>query len=252
MARCEYCGKEVYLPYKCKYCGGIFCAEHHLPENHDCLGLQIYRQRRAGAGQMFTLPSVTRFAPEYVASKRPVRSERVEEELKKVKPRQPAYYEPSYSSYRSESSGSKAGYVLLGIVIAFVLFLALRSGMIPGISFGGESGSFTVYLRVSNKELTQNPEAYVGKKVEVTGVLGFVALMGEISEDFETTVFYTLTDDQGYWVMVIPPSEQQRSLYFGSVYTARGVWQKFKFKKLLSNEYVYRYMLVAEEMERKG
>ncbi|OYT52630.1 MAG: hypothetical protein B6U76_09595, partial [Desulfurococcales archaeon ex4484_217_2] len=31
MPKCDYCGAEVYLPYKCKYCGGIFCAEHHLP-----------------------------------------------------------------------------------------------------------------------------------------------------------------------------------------------------------------------------
>ncbi len=39
MARCDYCGKEVVLPFRCKYCGGKFCAEHHLPENHECPGL---------------------------------------------------------------------------------------------------------------------------------------------------------------------------------------------------------------------
>ncbi|MCD6457936.1 MAG: hypothetical protein J7K82_03720 [Thermoproteales archaeon] len=36
MAKCDFCGKEVYLPYRCKYCGGTFCVEHHLPENHNC------------------------------------------------------------------------------------------------------------------------------------------------------------------------------------------------------------------------
>lgn len=25
-----------YLPFKCKYCGKIFCKKHRLPENHDC------------------------------------------------------------------------------------------------------------------------------------------------------------------------------------------------------------------------
>ena len=25
-----------YLPFKCKYCGGTFCKDHRLPENHDC------------------------------------------------------------------------------------------------------------------------------------------------------------------------------------------------------------------------
>ncbi|MEJ2251380.1 MAG: zinc finger AN1 domain-containing stress-associated protein [Candidatus Lokiarchaeota archaeon] len=38
MARfCEYCGKEIdYLPFSCKYCGGVYCKEHRLPENHEC------------------------------------------------------------------------------------------------------------------------------------------------------------------------------------------------------------------------
>lgn len=37
MPYCEYCGKEIgYLPFKCKYCGGTFCKEHRLPENHEC------------------------------------------------------------------------------------------------------------------------------------------------------------------------------------------------------------------------
>lgn len=40
MAKCQYCGKEVALPYRCHYCGGIFCVEHHLPEKHNCPGLK--------------------------------------------------------------------------------------------------------------------------------------------------------------------------------------------------------------------
>jgi len=36
LAKCDVCGKTVELPYKCHYCGGVFCAEHHLPENHNC------------------------------------------------------------------------------------------------------------------------------------------------------------------------------------------------------------------------
>jgi hypothetical protein len=34
---CQICGKYVYpLPYICKYCGGVFCVEHRLPEKHNC------------------------------------------------------------------------------------------------------------------------------------------------------------------------------------------------------------------------
>ncbi len=40
MAQCEECGKYENLPYRCRRCGGTFCGEHRLPENHDCPGLQ--------------------------------------------------------------------------------------------------------------------------------------------------------------------------------------------------------------------
>lgn len=36
MVKCDFCGKEDYLPFKCRYCNGYFCAEHRLPENHNC------------------------------------------------------------------------------------------------------------------------------------------------------------------------------------------------------------------------
>lgn len=37
MSKCEYCGAEVELPFECNFCGGYFCLEHRLPENHNCL-----------------------------------------------------------------------------------------------------------------------------------------------------------------------------------------------------------------------
>jgi len=37
VAHCEFCGSEIgYLPFKCKYCGAIYCKKHRLPENHQC------------------------------------------------------------------------------------------------------------------------------------------------------------------------------------------------------------------------
>ena len=41
--KCEKCGKEVALPFRCPYCGGYFCAEHRLPENHDCPRMDLAR-----------------------------------------------------------------------------------------------------------------------------------------------------------------------------------------------------------------
>jgi len=39
MTTCDVCGKQTNMPYHCNHCGGSFCAEHRLPENHDCPGL---------------------------------------------------------------------------------------------------------------------------------------------------------------------------------------------------------------------
>ena len=39
MATCDVCGRQEDMPYTCHYCGGSYCAEHRLPENHDCSGL---------------------------------------------------------------------------------------------------------------------------------------------------------------------------------------------------------------------
>ncbi|GAI89172.1 unnamed protein product, partial [marine sediment metagenome] len=37
MGFCEHCGEPInYLPFKCKYCGGVYCKKHRLPENHEC------------------------------------------------------------------------------------------------------------------------------------------------------------------------------------------------------------------------
>jgi len=35
-AKCQHCGIEIVLPFKCSYCHEYFCAEHRLPENHAC------------------------------------------------------------------------------------------------------------------------------------------------------------------------------------------------------------------------
>ena len=39
MSTCDECGRQENMPYQCRHCGGTFCAEHRLPENHGCPGL---------------------------------------------------------------------------------------------------------------------------------------------------------------------------------------------------------------------
>ncbi len=41
--QCRKCGQETFLPFQCPYCGGQFCSQHRLPENHDCSEIDIAR-----------------------------------------------------------------------------------------------------------------------------------------------------------------------------------------------------------------
>ncbi|MBM3291925.1 hypothetical protein FJY84_04525 [Candidatus Bathyarchaeota archaeon] len=44
MVKCDKCGVETFMPYRCTYCGSYFCDEHRLPELHNCSG--NFRQPR--------------------------------------------------------------------------------------------------------------------------------------------------------------------------------------------------------------
>ena len=52
MVECDYCGKDTELAFKCKYCGGVFCAKHRLPENHECSGLKEENQKVRDEGKI--------------------------------------------------------------------------------------------------------------------------------------------------------------------------------------------------------
>lgn len=46
MVRCEQCGVLIKsIPFKCKYCGYLFCEKHRIPESHICTSIQ----RNSGA-----------------------------------------------------------------------------------------------------------------------------------------------------------------------------------------------------------
>lgn len=65
MAKCEYCGKSVSMPFICSLCEGKYCAKHRLPENHECINLykfqtdeyrQQKRQKQANLEQQTFVP----------------------------------------------------------------------------------------------------------------------------------------------------------------------------------------------------
>jgi Zn-dependent protease len=51
---CDKCQKEVFLPFRCQFCGGYFCSDHRLPENHECPQIELARLPRNEQPQMAT------------------------------------------------------------------------------------------------------------------------------------------------------------------------------------------------------
>ena len=74
--KCDFCGKEEYLPFECRYCGGKFCAEHRLPEAHNCEGIKD--------GDYWNVPVKVKKKPKIPKVKIPVREEKP---IKPVKPK---------------------------------------------------------------------------------------------------------------------------------------------------------------------
>jgi hypothetical protein len=44
--KCYKCSKKAIMPYKCKFCGGLYCDKHRLPESHNCEGLKKLKRDR--------------------------------------------------------------------------------------------------------------------------------------------------------------------------------------------------------------
>ena len=51
MVNCDHCGKDEYMPFRCRYCGGYFCSEHRLPEMHNCTGNYQFSRSTSGSSQ---------------------------------------------------------------------------------------------------------------------------------------------------------------------------------------------------------
>ncbi len=70
--KCQQCGRDEVIPFKCQYCQGLFCAEHRLPENHACPESWRARTFHEGATQPRTQPVKEGKAPyEYTVTYTP-------------------------------------------------------------------------------------------------------------------------------------------------------------------------------------
>lgn len=52
MAECSTCGEQTSMPFTCKFCEQSYCSAHRLPENHDCNGLEEYKEQSHEEGKI--------------------------------------------------------------------------------------------------------------------------------------------------------------------------------------------------------
>lgn len=78
--KCQKCGKDTFLPFKCPFCGGYYCSQHRLPENHDCAQLDKARLPKEQVQPVISQESFehTVTYPSYGKRKRPFSSSRRE------------------------------------------------------------------------------------------------------------------------------------------------------------------------------
>src|SRR5260221_143255 len=57
-------------PYARKFGRGPSCAAHRLPENHDCQGLDAYKDRVRAEGRVFAPPQEARVTPRVATTAR--------------------------------------------------------------------------------------------------------------------------------------------------------------------------------------
>lgn len=53
--KCESCGVEVDLPFRCNYCHHYYCPDHRLPESHDCS--ETWRLKALRSARASTAPA---------------------------------------------------------------------------------------------------------------------------------------------------------------------------------------------------
>ncbi len=140
MAVCDKCGEEVALPYNCNYCGGSFCGEHRLPENHDCKGSAAEPVKKEAAREA---------APEERSREAKPFTIRYEFDTSRPMERQ---------RRRPRSLLPRASLAILAIIAAvFIIQLVAQLYLGDGYYLPGDHSSFIYYLATSRATVLERP-----------------------------------------------------------------------------------------------
>lgn len=138
MSKCGECGAEVELPFRCNFCGGHFCSDHRLPENHLCIGEPL----RTPLGSLDSKNTIER-------AKHPKWNNMESEGEFHFKKKLPFSYKAERRPYKTERRRRKPIHVgkivsALSGIVAFVII-----GLIIGFMFGGLGGVITSSISIN-------------------------------------------------------------------------------------------------------
>ncbi len=141
MVKCDACGKETALPFKCRYCGGTFCSNHRLPENHSCKKLAEKPPER---GQIFREVTPER---EDVPPPTEIRYETM---MPRVSKRRPSFFRDFLLR--------QASFVILLVIFAvFIVQLIAQAALGPAYYRLGDYNTFLYYLTPSPATVIARP-----------------------------------------------------------------------------------------------
>jgi len=123
MPRCNFCGKNVPLPFHCQYCGRSFCDEHRLPPNHACAGLAEWKKTPApGVGIRYGSGGASAYGGGYAAAPKGKKSSRV-----------PVWKHPYF----------RIAIVAIMLLIIVILFILMGGCVQPGGIITANAGTAT-------------------------------------------------------------------------------------------------------------
>ncbi|MFX1273981.1 MAG: rhomboid family intramembrane serine protease [Promethearchaeota archaeon] len=151
MPFCEHCGNEIgYLPFNCNYCGGTFCKQHRLPENHECSFELKHKPAVSTAAKKKrqSLQEVTRPISQDYLYKGPRQLKKYLKRQEKERKKTRRMAEPRM---RSPTRPWKLGNGTLFIMLMIIIFSALEIGRIiieddPNVLKLSQIGLYAIYI----------------------------------------------------------------------------------------------------------
>ncbi|MEM4454826.1 MAG: zinc finger AN1 domain-containing stress-associated protein [Thermofilaceae archaeon] len=223
--RCEACGKVIdSVPFRCRYCGGVFCVYHHLPENHSCPALPLIRQPRAE--KMFALPYPARRA--LAAEEERAEPVKVLQRLgEERRVRIPVSGASALAArvWRRVHLPKISWSIVLAVLAAAALIIlfstVFQRGTLP------QPATAPLFEPLTVGEILRNPSLYMGRVVRVEGVVGLsLSPLRCVDEESGAAVYYVLVDGVGHTIPLVPTERTFLSAFIGSFVEVEGMVKK--------------------------